>query len=230
MNKTKSKHLNFQLKDLAISVELMEELARIDDSMPDYSKFLENEIVNSLSPSKIEGGYVIMPAQVNKNTVVVGNNTFEVGESIAKKYTNSTHIAIFTCTAGKLVSKRIQELNSQGLILEAYLVDLLGSVMVEKAMDNLQSILEDECALEKQNISNRYSPGYMDWNVMEQRMLFDLLPDNFCGIQLSESCLMTPVKSISGFIGIGEKVRFQKHACHFCNSTNCIYRNSKKHC
>nr|WP_320120438.1 vitamin B12 dependent-methionine synthase activation domain-containing protein [uncultured Marinifilum sp.] len=230
MNTTKSKHFNFQLKDLDITVELMEELARIDDSMPDYSKFLENEIVNSLSFSLIEGGYVIMPATINKSTVIIGANAFEVGESIIKKYTNSTHIAIFTCTAGNLVSRRIQELNSQGLILEAYLVDLLGSVIVEKAMDKMQAIIEEECALKGLTITNRYSPGYMDWNVMEQRKLFDLLPDNFCGIQLSESCLMNPVKSISGFIGVGEKVRFQKHACHSCNSTNCIYRNSKKHC
>lgn len=230
MNTTKSKHFNFQLKDLDITVELMEELARIDDSMPDYSKFLENEIVNSLSSSSIEGGYVIMPATINKSTVIIGANAFEVGESIIKKYINSTHIAIFTCTAGNLVSRRIQELNSQGLILEAYLVDLLGSVIVEKAMDKMQGIIEEECALKGLNITNRYSPGYMDWNVMEQRKLFDLLPDNFCGIQLSESCLMNPVKSISGFIGVGEKVRFQKHACHSCNSTNCIYRNSKKHC
>ncbi|PKQ63917.1 hypothetical protein BZG02_07860 [Labilibaculum filiforme] len=230
MDNLKTKHFTFQLKDLEISVELIEELARIDDSMPEYSRFLKEEIDSTLSLSQIEGGYTILPAQLDQNTIHIGDHCFNVGKSIANKFTNSTHIAIFTCTTGPLISDRLKELNSQGLILEAYLIDLLGSVMVEKAMDKLQAIIEAECTSKGVNITNRYSPGYMNWDVKEQKDLFAFLPENFCGIKLNESCLMTPVKSVSGFIGIGEKVRFIKHACQSCNSTNCLYRNSKNHC
>lgn len=230
MNNISTKHFKFQLKDLVIPVELIEELARIDDSMPEYSKFLKEEIDSKLSLSQIEGGYTILPAQLDQDTISIGEHYFNVGRSIGTKFTNSTHVAIFTCTTGQLISDRLKELNSQGLILEAYLIDLFGSVMVEKAMDKLQAILEAECTSKGLNITNRYSPGYMKWDVKEQKNLFALLPEDFCGIKLSESCLMTPAKSVSGFIGIGEKVRFQKHACHSCNSTNCLYRNSKKHC
>lgn len=230
MNNPTTKHFKFQLKELEISIEHIEKLAKIDDSMPEYSSFLEKEIATNLSFSQIEGGYRVLPALINGEMLTVGDYNFNTGTAIAKKFMHSTHIVVFTCTAGQMISDRLQELNAEGLILEAYLIDVLGSVIVEKAMDKMQDELEMECAEKGLNITNRYSPGYNKWSVEEQGSLFALLPKDFCGIQLSESSLMSPAKSISGFIGIGEKVRFQKHECASCNSVNCLYRNSKNHC
>ena len=230
MNNPTTKHFKFQLKELEISIKYIEELTRIDDSMPEYSRFLEKEIATNLSFSQIEGGYRVLPVHLNSAELTIGDYTFNTGTVIGKKFMHSTHIVVFTCTAGQMISDRQQELNAEGLILEAYLIDVLGSVMVEKAMDKIQDSLEKECAEKGLNMTNRYSPGYIDWSVGEQASLFALLPKDFCGIQLSESSLMTPAKSISGFIGIGEKVRFQKHACKSCNSVNCLYRHSKNHC
>ncbi|MCK7538940.1 MAG: hypothetical protein MZV63_52410 [Marinilabiliales bacterium] len=47
-------------------------------------------------------------------------------------------------------------------------------------------------------ITNRFSPGYCGWDVAEQHKLFSFFKDNFCGITLTESALMNPVKSVSG--------------------------------
>jgi hypothetical protein len=50
------------------------------------------------------------------------------------------------------------------------------------------------------------------------------MPDNFCGIRLTPSALMDPVKSVSGFIGIGNDVRFNPYTCNLCDMKDCIYR------
>ncbi|MHB8579979.1 MAG: vitamin B12 dependent-methionine synthase activation domain-containing protein [Ignavibacteriaceae bacterium] len=73
-------------------------------------------------------------------------------------------------------------------------------------------------------ITNRYSPGYCNWNVSEQHLFFSLLPQNFCGITLTESSLMLPVKSISGIIGIGSNVKYSKYFCDKCGVKDCTYR------
>ena len=139
-----------------------------------------------------------------------------------------SHGAVFVCTAGPEINDRAKELNDKGELVEAYLIDILGSVMVEKAMDKIQEALRERMTVEGLKITNRYSPGYCDWNVSEQKMLFSFLPEKFCDITLSESCLMHPTKSVSGIIGIGEHVKFDKHVCHACSSVNCLYRNTTR--
>jgi cobalamin-dependent methionine synthase I len=92
-------------------------------------------------------------------------------------------------------------------MLHGYIYHIYGSLAVENAMELIQNNLKFEMAKTGSEISNRYSPGYCRWTVAEQKKLFSLLPPEFCGITLSDSCLMQPIKSISGFIGIGPKIR-----------------------
>ena len=50
----------------------------------------------------------------------------------------------------------------------------------------------------------RFSPGYCDWNVNQQEMIFKILNDDTAGVSLTDDCLMIPGKSVSGIIGIGD--------------------------
>ena len=52
-------------------------------------------------------------------------------------------------------------------------------------------------------ISQRFSPGYCDWSIDQQAMVFRTLNIGTGEIRLTEKCLMLPRKSISGIIGIG---------------------------
>jgi hypothetical protein len=92
----------------------------------------------------------------------------------------------------------------------------------------MQNELEKTMISCGKKITNRYSPGYCGWDVAEQHKLFRLVPGNFCGIRLTESALMDPIKSISGIIGIGENVKFNKYTCNLCDFKNCRYRNSRE--
>jgi hypothetical protein len=48
-----------------------------------------------------------------------------------------------------------------------------------------------------------YSPGYCGWHVTGQRRLFDRLEPQRIGVTLNSSCLMQPLKSVSGVLVIG---------------------------
>ena len=73
-------------------------------------------------------------------------------------------------------------------------------------------------------MANRYSPGYCGWALSEQKRFFALFPENHCGIKLSDSCLMDPIKSVSGVIGFGRNVKKTAYECQMCELTTCIYR------
>ncbi len=50
-----------------------------------------------------------------------------------------------------------------------------------------------------------YSPGYCGWHVSGQQSLFDRLRPGEIGIELTERCFMTPVKSVSGVLVSGPR-------------------------
>ena len=115
----------------------------------------------------------------------------------------------------------------EGDLLKSYVYDVVGSEIVEAAADLMQDELEKAMAVGGRKITNRFSPGYCGWDVVEQHKLFRLIPGNFCGIRLTPSALMDPVKSVSGFIGIGENVKRLPYTCSFCDMKDCLYRKKK---
>jgi hypothetical protein len=116
---------------------------------------------------------------------------------------------------------------NDGDLLTGYVYDVIGSEIVETAADLMQADLASEMAKLGLKITNRYSPGYCKWDVEEQHKIFRFMPYNYCGIRLTPSALMDPVKSVSGFIGIGRDVRYNRYTCNLCDMKDCIYRNKK---
>jgi hypothetical protein len=110
-------------------------------------------------------------------------------------------------------------------LLKGFVCDVVGSEIVEAAADLMQAELEETMIRSGKKITNRYSPGYCGWDVADQHKIFKLVNSGFCGIRLTESALMDPVKSVSGIIGIGKEVKLNPYTCKMCNMTDCIYRH-----
>lgn len=177
--------------------------------------------------TEIYGGYVLKNVDeliLKDGLLRIENTEFNLGRQLCGYVKEATQVAVFLCTAGEDFTRMTNALNEQGDIMEAYILDAIGSLTVEKAMDKIQENLKVACAAEGLKISNRYSPGYCNWPLTDQQPLFELISDNPTGIALSDSCLMTPRKSISGIIGIGANLKHHEYGCKICNNTTCIYR------
>ena len=139
---------------------------------------------------------------------------------------HSEQLAVFVCTAGEGISHWSKQ-TMENDPLKGFIADILGSVVVEAAIEEIQKRLSDEMAQAGLKITNRYSPGYCGWSTVEQHKLFSLLPEGNCGVSLTESALMLPIKSVSGVIGIGANVSFHPYTCQLCDAMFCVYRNRK---
>lgn len=224
------KTFNFNFKDLAISKEEMVKLlhgGEEDDSHQFYVDILEQEFLRLIDYSGIQGGYVETDDfafdAINK-TVRVQSYDFKVGNIVFKELKRSEKIIVFTCTAGKQICDYAKEEYKTDLI-KGFLIESLANVVVETAMDRIQDKMIEEFKAHNLKVSNRFSPGYCSWNVAEQHNLFKILPKNFCGVSLTESALMQPIKSISGFIGVGENITYNHYKCNFCTQKQCLYKN-----
>lgn len=174
----------------------------------------------------IHCGYKIFEdAWLNKNdySLAINKVDFKIQRKIGVHLGNLEKIAVFAGTAGMEISNWSNQAMKDN-ILKGYIIDILGSGIIEAAIDKLQARIKSKMEANGLKISNRYSPGYCDWALAEQQKLFSLLPPSFCGITLTDSSLMQPFKSVSGIIAIGEKVKYNAYTCNICEMENCIYR------
>jgi hypothetical protein len=161
-------------------------------------------------------------------TIMIDNMNFGVEKIVFNQLKKSGSIAVFLCTAGPEIGIRSRLLMQEKDFLKGYIYDIVGSEIVEAAADLMQSDMEKNLNESGLKITNRYSPGYCGWNVAEQHKLFHLIPENYCGIRLTDSALMDPVKSISGFIGIGKDVKLNPYTCRICSQDDCVYRRVRE--
>lgn len=179
------------------------------------------------SYAEIRGGIRLIDSfERNKEnySITVADTRLSLGRQIYVNLKDAEILIAFVCTAGQGFGDRMIAMSQHGLSMEGYLADLLGSLTVEYAMDLIQENLRKEFGQQGRNISNRYSPGYCDWPVSDQAFLFSLFPKDFCGITLTQSSMMIPVKSVSGIIGAGKDLKYYEYKCETCSSKDCIYR------
>ena len=186
-------------------------------------------ISECLRLSSPEGAFLITEALEPNSTesLRIPGISFESGKIIQKMLRHSEYFALFLVTAGPEPENLARSLLSEGNYLEGYIVDLVASTLVDQAADQVEEQVRQLMHARGMQITNRYSPGYCSWDVKEQQKLFSLFPDGCCGIQLSSSSLMDPIKSISGIIGAGARVKYQEYTCEICPMKDCQFRRTR---
>lgn len=150
---------------------------------------------------------------------------FAIGKIISRQLRNSQRFAFFVATAGHAFEELRKSTEESGDMVRAFIIDSIGSVIAEKTADRMEDALGALLAPRGWKHTNRFSPGYCGWHVSGQHYLFALFPDGRpCGVTLTPSALMLPIKSVSGVIGLGTKVRHLDYTCGLCDYKLCYKR------
>ena len=223
----------FDFKDLQLTVSQIENVIGFNEG--EEREFVTGLIEETLNESEkvasIKAQYRIfnnIQFDNGNKSVAINNISFNIKKIVFAQVKKSDSMVIFLCTAGEEIGLRSRKAMQEKDMLRGYIYDVIGSEIVEATADLMQNNLEKCVESAGKKITNRYSPGYCGWDVAEQHKLFELMPDNFCGIRLTSSSLMDPVKSISGIIGIGANVRSNPYTCRMCDMKDCIYRKVKE--
>lgn len=126
---------------------------------------------------------------------------------LADVFPLANELALFAVTLGAKTSERIIKLFEAGDYALGGVLDAAASEAAELAAEHItrktlgKARHAGHAGAHTQAL--RYSPGYCGWNLTGQRALFAALEPAKIGITLTDSCLMEPVKSISGVIVMG---------------------------
>lgn len=185
------------------------------DAKPDAetADIVEHVIADAVSICQMRAVYAVVEAElISRRQVRLADVVFSPGGIITSYLDGMDSACIFVATAGVEYNQYIK---SRDDILFEYVADSVGSVIAEKAVDMVCGQLGDASS------SLPYSPGYCGWNIEEQKPFFSLFPEHPCGVVLSDSCLMYPEKSVSGFIALGDKLVRQPYRCDICTNRSC---------
>ncbi len=135
-------------------------------------------------------------------------------------------VVVFLITLGEKVDELVRK-HSKEQPHYGYILDSAASIAVESAAQHFQKLIEEKVNGQGQT-SLRYSPGYCDWPLSEQKKIFEILPHEKFDINLSDTFLMSPLKSITGIIGIASNCSedFVKSTCELCNKIHCQYKRT----
>jgi len=184
-----------------------------------------NKAVNLLEP---KAGFIIkkiVELDRKGGRIILEEVNLDVGKIITAQLKHAESAALFQCTIGDKVELYSKELFAKGDSLEGYIVNLSGSEAAESVAEYMHQEIRKLAEENQLKITNRFSPGYCNWNVKEQFKLFGLFHNDLCGISLTDSALMKPMKSVSGLVGIGADAKFHGYNCSKCDDEHCIYRN-----
>lgn len=138
----------------------------------------------------------------SEDTVLLGGGIRFHSRSLLRLLQGSTEAFLFLLTLGPRLETRAQELMAEEQFLEGLLLDTAGWVAVDALAKTLRAQLSVEAKAEGMRLTHRMAPGYSDWRLEEQRLLFSAFGEEALPIQLTEACVMLPRKSISGIYGL----------------------------
>jgi hypothetical protein len=173
--------------------------------------------------------YVVLPVlEKGRSRLKVGSASGEtefrgaIGQFLAA----SQLIVAFIATAGPKVERLASQLMSSGEELPAMIVNAVGAERAEAAESAVIDRVCDQTRAIGLAATLPYSPGYCGMALTEQKRLFALFAGESAGVTLSPHCLMHPIKSVSGLIGLGPKaeVKTEGSPCERCELHSCNMR------
>jgi hypothetical protein len=193
---------------------------------PRVLSLIESQIHEAYEFIKPAAYYTIKPITSVENSKIAVDGLLFTSHNLARVFSSCSQAAIFVVTIGKALEKKVAQLTKEGSILKASVLDAIGSVAVEKAADWLENMIRGIAAENGDKVGWRYSPGYCDWDITQQKELFRGLDGKSIGVNLTTTYLMVPRKSISGIMGMGKSCNTFS-ACRFCRRKNCPHRREE---
>ena len=127
-------------------------------------------------------------------------------------------------TLGSRVDAAIRRL-ALGSVAEGAAAQAVAAALIESYCDEVQARFDTGGLAQRP----RFSPGYGDWDLAEQRLLFPVLNcAKLIGLTLTEGCMMAPSKSVTAVIGLSTDVQCVWNRCMTCGNINCPYRANEE--
>lgn len=145
--------------------------------------------------------YRIYDCTVSSDALTIENTEFK-SLRLAQNLKGCTRVAVIAATLGtecdRLIKTALATDTAKAIALQA-----AAAAKIEEVCDGVEQAIKEQYNV---SLRQRYSPGYFDLDITEQKKFFSLLEiTKRIGLTLTDTCEMTPTKSVTAFIGIDDE-------------------------
>lgn len=159
-----------------------------------------------------------------------GSAVVLTGSLAASMLADCQRAALLACTLGPRFDALLRREQARDMG-RAVILDACGGVYVETGCDACEA--EIRARMPEAFLTDRFSPGYGDLPLNLQSAILDALDaPRRLGLTVTESCLMTPMKSVTAVAGLADTPQGAKiRGCAFCAlRETCSMRKGGKTC
>ncbi len=169
--------------------------------------------------------YSIYPVVVRGRRSLTLDEEVTFSGAIGEFLSGATRAAVFIATAGPEIVGLAEQAMQARDTLAGLVYDAIGSWLAEAAVERVVEDLRRRTS-PGETLTLRYSPGYCGISLADQRLIFRLADAAPIGVELLETLIMKPVKSVSGLIGAGPEAAVTAYGnpCDRCPRLDCHMR------
>ena len=197
---------------------ILEELRLPPDSS--YAEEVREALARGLAVARPKAAYRVAYIEEKTEQSVRLDGVVFTSRVLRVNLEEAQRVFAYVATCGRELADYAESLDDP---LSRFALDTLMRRAVGVASGAVRKTIVERFALGK---FAAMSPGSLaDWPVEQQRALFALMGDvrSAIGVELTDSCLMVPVKSVSGIL-FPTEVRFE--SCQLCPREGCEGRRA----
>ena len=178
-----------------------EGITRINPKQRDQ---IERHIKEALGLIVLKGVVRRMPIQKKKGSALtLAPKIILSSQRLSEFIGNCDELVVMGATAGDKIMKVLYRESAGKNLTAAVVYDAVASEMVDASLDWIMDFCNQQLRREnKQLTTNRFSAGYGDFLLENQKLMYDILALGELGISLTDRCILKPEKSVTAIAGI----------------------------
>ncbi len=189
----------------------------VDAHTEDELRICGAELERTARPRAV---WTAFPLTLGEDSATLAGLTFH-SRSLRRHLDGCGQAALFAATLGVECDRLLRRYGAS---------DMGRAVMVQACAASLLEAYCDECGQKLAGETGRYlrprfSPGYGDWAVQDQRGILDALAaGKRIGLNATEALMLTPTKSVTAVVGLADTPWCGAEGCAGCGKRECAFR------
>lgn len=171
---------------------------------PGQKSGIEKAFADAEALIELQGSALVIPVSRHggSETTLATGDVLKSAQ-LAKMLKDETAVIFMGATAGSGIMAEIAGETTAGDLSRAVVLDAVASEMTDKALDWITEYMGAQVRRSGKVVSSRrFSAGYGDFGLENQKLMFQRLKLEDLGVRLTDSFILVPEKSVTAIAGI----------------------------
>jgi hypothetical protein len=171
---------------------------------PEQKEESERYIEEAQSLVRLKGAGLRLPVlQTGDSEIILPENHRFESRHLALFLNSCREVVLMAATAGDVITDAIYKDAAGRNVTRGIVLDATASEMTDTALDWIMGYFNQTLRRENRRLlPKRFSSGYGDFLLENQKTIYNLLQLDRIGIRITESCMLIPEKSVTAVSGI----------------------------